>query len=116
MSLQYPDHHYIIGGLKNIDQIDLDDYAEQLAFIELDADFEDMTSPMGNRFKANVVKPNVWDAAIKRASGLVPNEGPGILIFVSYKIEVPFSAGLLTGVKELADHSRKRVIPLVLKL
>ena len=36
--------------------------------------------------------------------------------FVSNEIEVPFSADLLTGVKEIADHSRKRVIPLVSKL
>jgi hypothetical protein len=36
--------------------------------------------------------------------------------FVSDEIEVPFSTDLLTGVKEIADHSRKRVIPLVSKL
>ncbi len=196
MSLQYPDHHFIIAGLKSIAQLDLDDYAERVAFIELDAALEDMTSPMGNRFKANVVKPHVWDAAIKQACALVPDEGPGILIFVSAlnlllfsptygkgildkmkataqgekqhtylfsasttakgeeiaeleavvdnlfmthstkdpfrlymqierikeaafvsdEIEVPFSTDLLTGVKEIADHSRKRVIPLVSKL
>ena len=32
------------------------------------------------------------------------------------QIEVPFSADLLTGVKKIADHSRKQVIPLVSKL
>ena len=36
--------------------------------------------------------------------------------FVSDIIMLPFSADLLTGVKEIADHSRKRVIPLVSKL
>ena len=82
ISLQYPDHHFIIAGLKGIDQLDLDDYAEWVAFIELDAAFEDMTSPMGNRYKANVVKSHVWDAAIKRACAMVPDKGPGILIFV----------------------------------
>jgi hypothetical protein len=36
--------------------------------------------------------------------------------FVSDEIQVPFSASVLTDVKEVADHSRKRVIPLVSKL
>ena len=36
--------------------------------------------------------------------------------FVSEEIRAPFSANVLTDVKEIADHSRKRVIPLVSKL
>ena len=196
MSLQYPDHSFIIAGLKSIAQLDLDDYADKIAFIELDATLEEMTKPVRNRFQANVVKPDVWDAAIQRACSMVPNEGPGILIFSSAlnlllfsptygrgildkmkttaqgekkhtylfsasttakaeeiaeledavdnlimthstkspfrltmqidriegasflpeEIEVPFSAGVLTDVKKIVDHSRKRVIPLVSKL
>jgi KaiC/GvpD/RAD55 family RecA-like ATPase len=196
MSLQYPDHSFIVSGLKKIAHLDLDEYQERVAFIELDAALETMTEPAGNRFKANVVKPEVWDAALARACGMVPDEGPGILIFVSAlnlllfsptygaailetmkatihdkqpytylfaasttakgkeiaeleavvdnlimtrstknpfrlymqiervkdapfrpeEILVPFSANLLTGVKEIADHSRQRVIPQVSKL
>jgi len=196
MSLQYPDHSFIAAGLKSIAQLDLDDYADRTAFIELDATLEGMMDPIENRFKANVVKPQVWDAAIEHACAMVPDEGPGILIFSSAlnlllfsptygrgildkmkttaqgekkhtylfsasttakaeeiaeleavvdnlimtrstkspfrlfmqierikntdflpeEIEVPFSAGVLTGVKQVADHSRKRVIPLVSKL
>lgn len=196
MSLQYPDHSFIASGLKNIAHLDLADYEDKIAFIELDAALEGMSEVVDGRFKANVVKPDVWDAALERACGLVPNEGPGILIFVSAlnlllfsptygaailekmkaitqggspytylfsasttakaeeiaeleavvdnlimthstkkpfqlymqierikdapflteEIQVPFAANLLTGVKEIADHSRKRVIPLVSKL
>ncbi len=196
MSLQYPDHSFIAAGLKNLSQLDLDEYKHKISFIELDATLEDMTPPMDNRFRANVVKPEVWDAALERACSMVPDEGPGILIFisalnlllfsptygegilekmkaiargeskytylfsasttakaeeiaeleavvdnlimthstkspfqlymqierikgvsfVSEEIQVPFSAEVLTGVKEAADHSRKRVIPLVSKL
>ncbi len=196
MSLQYPDHSFIAAGLKNIAQLDLDGYQDRVAFIELDATLEDMTPPTGNRFRANVVKPRVWDAALERACAMVPDEGPGILVFcsalnlllfsptygkdilekmkatsqegkkctylfsasttakaddiaeleavvdhlimtrstkspfqlymqierikgalfVSGEIQVPFSASVLTDVKEIADHSRKRVIPLVSKL
>ncbi|MEN8173424.1 MAG: hypothetical protein ABFS03_11165 [Chloroflexota bacterium] len=196
MSLQYPDHSFIAAGLKNIAQLDLNDYADKIAFIELDASLEGMTDPKENRFRANVVKPEIWDLAIERAIGMVPDEGPGILIFssalnlllfsptygksilekikstavgekaqtyllsasttakaeeiaeleavvenlimthstkqpfrlfmqierikgaafISEEIQVPFSAEALTGVKKVADHSRKRVIPLVSNL
>jgi len=196
MSLQYPDHSFIFAGLKRIAQLDLYNYSDRIAFIELDATLEGMAEPIGNRFKANVVKPQVWDAAIERACAMVPDEGPGVLIFspalnlllfsptygrgildkmkttaqgekahtylfsasttakakeieeleavvdnlimthstkqpfqlymkieringaafISEEIQVPFSADLLTGVKEVADHSRKRVIPLVSQL
>ena len=196
MSLQYPDHSFIVAGLKNIAHLDLDDFQDRVAFIELDATLEDMSPPSGNRFKANVVKPKVWDMAVDLACGMVPGSGPGILIFssalnlllfsptygegilgklkeisqnekkhtylfsasttakaeeiaeletvvdnlimtrstkspfqlymeiermkevpfVSGEIQVPFAPDVLTDVKEIADHSRKRVIPLVSKL
>jgi KaiC/GvpD/RAD55 family RecA-like ATPase len=196
MSLQYPDHSFIAAGLKSIAQMDLDDYQDRVAFVELDATLEDMAPPTGNRFKANVVKPKVWDAALERACTMVPDEGPGVLVFcsalnlllfsptygkdilekmkaasreakrctylfsasttakaeevaeleavvenlimtrstkspfqlfmqierikgapfIAEEIQVPFPARVLRDVKEIADHSRKRVIPLVSKL
>jgi KaiC/GvpD/RAD55 family RecA-like ATPase len=196
MSLQYPDHSFIVTGLKSVVQLDLNDYKNRIAFIELDATLEDLTPAAGNWFKANVVRPQVWDTALERACAMVPDEGPGILIFVSAlnllffsptygeailekilataqgerrliylysvstttkgeavtklerivdhlvmtrstkkpfrlylqimrvtgapfhseEIQVPIAADVLTDVKEIADHSRKRVIPLVSKL
>ena len=196
MSLQYPDPGFIIAGLKNIAHLDLGDYADKVAFIELDAALDGMTEPSGNRFKANVVKPQVWDLALERAAAMVPDEGPGILVFASAinlllfsptygasilkklkdtlqgvnhytylfaasttakaaeieelealadhlimtrsdkqpfrlfmqfervkgasflaeEIQAPFSEHVLTDTKEIADHSRKRVIPLISKL
>jgi KaiC/GvpD/RAD55 family RecA-like ATPase len=196
MSLQYPAHSFIVTSLKRVAQLDLKDYMKRIAFIELDATFEDLTPPEGNWFKANVVKPQVWDTALERACAMVPDEGPGILIFASAlnllffsptyseailekimttvqgekdltylysvrttakaemiarlepvvdhlemtrsskkpfrlylqiervtgapfrseEIQVPLAADVLTDVKEVADHSCKRVIPLVSEL
>ncbi|MBN1668721.1 MAG: hypothetical protein JW862_16625 [Anaerolineales bacterium] len=196
MSLQYPDHSFIAAGLQKIAGLNLDEYSNRIVFIELDATLDGMTESAHNRFKANVVKPQVWRAAIERACAMVPDEGPGILIFVSAvnlllfsptygrslleeiktttqetgqstylfsasttakaeeiaelealvdhlimtrstkkpfrlymqiqrmkavpfeteEIEVPFSGDVLADVKQIADHSRKRVIPLVSKL
>lgn len=83
MSLQYPDHSFIASSLKSVTQLDLDDYQDKIAFIELDASLEDMTPAAGNHFKANVVKPEVWDAALKRACEMVPAQGPGVMVFAS---------------------------------
>ena len=196
MPLQYPDHSFIVEGLQKISQLDLDLYQDRIAFIELDPSIEGLGLADGNKFKANVVKPDVWDAAIEQACQMVPEEGPGILLFasalnlllfsptykkgilekmkgaarggnkwtylfsasttakseeikeleaaannlimtrstkspfrlymqieriggencVSDEIEVPFSADVLMGVKEVADHSRKKVIPQVSEL
>ncbi|MBN2470300.1 MAG: hypothetical protein JXN59_06195 [Anaerolineae bacterium] len=196
MSLQYPDHSFIAAGLKKIAGLDLEAYQDRVVFIELDATLEGMTPPVANRFSANVVKPAVWDAALARACAMVPDEGPGILVFCSAlnlllfsptygadilekmkaaaqeggrcsylfsasttakadeiaelepavdhlimtrstkapfqlymqieritgapfsadEILVPFATDVLTDVKEVADHSRKRVIPLISKL
>jgi len=196
MSLQYPDHSFIKASLSKVAHLDLEDYKDKVVFIELDATIDTMTEPDDNRFRANVVKPEVWDRAIEQASSMLTEDGPGILIFssalnlllfsptygagilekmkaaaqgahtftylfsasttakaeeiaeleavvdnlimtrsakspfrlymqvirskrnahLSDEIEVPFSAELLVDVKEIADHSRKKVIPLVSKL
>jgi len=196
MSLQYPDHTFIKSSLSRVAGLDLDAYQDRVATIELDATITDMTEIGSRRFKANVVKPSVWDAALEQACSLLPNQGPGILIFISAlnlllfsptygedildkmmettrketgytylfsasttakadaiakledavdhlivtrstkspfqlymeikrihqapfsgeEIQVPFSAQDLNDVKEIADHSRKRVIPEVRKL
>ena len=196
MSLQYPDHSFIAAGLKNITQLDLDNYKDKIAFIELDVSLDSMIVLPENRIKANVAKPKVWDTAMEHACSILPDEGPGILIFgtalnlllfsptygkeilekiksmmqrnskftllfststsankeeikklenladnliitrldptahklylqiermknvpfINDEIEVPFSPELILAMKDIADHSRKRIIPLISKL
>lgn len=83
MSLQYPDHSFIVAGLDKVAGLDLNDYQSRIAFIELDATIDGINPAEGKHIKANVVKPEIWDLAIEKACQLVPDEGPGILIFVS---------------------------------
>lgn len=196
MSLQYPNHSFIATSLKNICNLDINQYKEHTAFIELDVSSESMSRIEGNHFKANLVKPDVWDAALEQAIGMVKGDGPGVLVFgsalnlllfsptygneilekvkllfsepqqqtyifststtakaedilklettaenliitwsektthklymkiekmksvtfVNEEIEVPFPTELLHEVKEIADHSRKRVIPQISKI
>jgi len=83
MSLQYPKRDFIFASLKNVADMDLADYADHTIFIELDATIDEMESPQGNGFKANLVKPNIWHDAIEKACAMLPNSDPGILVFGS---------------------------------
>ena len=196
MSLQYPSHEFIIAALKQVAQLDLGEYSDRVVFLELDISQKDVVLADPNHLKANLVIPEIWDAAIDQACSLVPEEGPGILAFgsalnlllfsptygkavlerikntvqndkrrtyiftvsttanreeiaeleavadnliesysarrpfrlfmrvarvkglpfVPDEIEVPFSPELLEDVKDVADHSRLRVIPQIQRL
>ncbi len=84
MSLQYPDHSFIKTSLKIVTQLDIDNYVNKTVFIELDANLESFQNPKkGRHFKANVVKPEIWDQALEQAYEMVPDEGPGILVYGS---------------------------------
>lgn len=83
MSLQYPDHSFIISSLARITQLTLEDYKDKTAFIELDVHLDGMKKQTGRSFRANVVNPQVWDEALYHACEMVPDEGPGILVFGS---------------------------------
>ena len=83
MSLQYPDHRFIKSSLNAITKLNLHDYIKNCVFIELDATIDGMEEIEDRHFKANVVKRDIWDAALVQACKNVPDEGPGILIFAS---------------------------------
>lgn len=83
MSLQYPTHEFIVAGLKSVAQLDLTQYRERIAFIELDVRREGMELTDTNHIRANLVKPEIWDKAIEEACSLVKQDGPGLLIFGS---------------------------------
>jgi len=83
MSLQYPDTSFIYESIKAVAGLNLDVYRDKVVFISLDAGIEGMEEPEANVFKANLVKPEVWDRAIEKACTMVPDEGPGIMVFGS---------------------------------
>lgn len=83
MSLQYPTRDFLLSSLKTVGSMDLNDYAENTAFIELDPAHASMDAPTDRGFKANLVKPDIWESAIEQACGMVPDHGPGILVFGS---------------------------------
>jgi len=83
MSLQYPSRDFIFSSLKTVTGLDLSDYLEKVAFISLDATIDGIDPLHDHAFKANLVKPDIWDAAIEEGCSLVPEAGSGILVFGS---------------------------------
>lgn len=83
MSLQYPDHSFIKSSIETLTHLDLGEYQEQMAFISLDVSLDGVQEAGKNHLKANVVKPEIWNAAIETTLKMVPNEGPGVLLFAS---------------------------------
>ena len=83
MSLQYPSTDFIFSGIAALGRIDLHDYLDHALFIVLDPTIDGVKPVADRKMPANVVKPAVWKAAIEQACSLVPNEGPGILVFGS---------------------------------
>ncbi|HEY84499.1 MAG TPA: hypothetical protein G4N96_05220 [Chloroflexi bacterium] len=115
MSLQYPRRDFIFASLKAVAQLDLADYAEHTAFIELDARIEGMETPVGNGFKANLVKPHIWGKAIEQACAMLPDEGPGVLVFGSalnlLLFSPTYSAETLEEIRRtLAEDKRRTYI------
>lgn len=82
MSLQYPSTDFIFSGVAALGGIDLNDYLDHVRFIVLDPTIDSMKEDK-KEITANVVKPEVWKAAINKACSQVPNEGPGVLVFGS---------------------------------
>ncbi len=83
MSLQYPSTDFIFSGIAALGRINLNDYLDHVLFIVLDPTIDGVNPVVGRKLPANVVKPAGWKAAIEQACSLVPNEGPGILVFGS---------------------------------
>jgi len=83
MSLQYPKRDFIYASMLRVTGLELGKYSKQTAFIALDVDVNDIGEIDDGGFKANLVMPGVWEAAIDKACSMVPEAGPGILVFGS---------------------------------
>jgi KaiC/GvpD/RAD55 family RecA-like ATPase len=83
MSLQYPDPKFVTTSVKNITGLNIEDYAENVIFIQLSTEIPDYELVNKELIYANLVKPNVWEQAVDFATKQLPVKGPGVLIFVS---------------------------------
>src|SRR4030065_477547 len=127
MSLQYPNTKFVTTSIKNVTDLNLNDYADKIIFLQLDVSITDLIDEGNNIIRANLVKPEVWDKALrigKEADNLIISgvEKEPFRLFMkvvrikdfpfdSNEIEVSISSEILNDIKKTADHSRKVVIP-----
>lgn len=83
MSLQYPSTDFVVESMRRVAGVELSNYGDRVAFIELAPELDGVEEPVGRHIKANVVFPDAWDQALNLAYGVVPGEGPGVLLFAS---------------------------------
>ena len=83
ISLQYPSPEFVKTSVKNISGTDMNDYNENFIFIHLDTQIQGYKQKNKQLIKANLLKPEVWEQTIDFAAKQLPNNDPGIMVFVS---------------------------------
>ncbi|MBN1438554.1 MAG: hypothetical protein JW929_04015 [Anaerolineales bacterium] len=83
LSLQYPSVEFLDESLKIITGLDLGEHRRRMVFLSLDVSLEGMLEPEENVIKVNLVKPGILNDALEKAFGMIPGDGPGILVFGS---------------------------------
>lgn len=83
ISLQYPSPEFVTISVKNITGLNLNDYNENVIFIQLNTEIPNYEQVNKQLIKANLVKPEVWEKSIDFAKKQLPVNGQGIMFFVS---------------------------------
>ncbi len=76
MALQYPNSAFVSTSIKYVTGLDIQNYKENIVFIQLDTDIDGYKEENKQLIHANLVKPDVWESALNIASKNLPNEGP----------------------------------------
>ena len=79
--LQYPSPEFTVESMKKIYDIDLNEYKERVLSVNFDPSIS-FTEELGElTYKANLLKPEVWDEVIERAEESFDKSNLGTLLF-----------------------------------
>ena len=81
--LQYPTAEFVKTVMNKLYKINLEDYYEKIVYIQFDLSAEGCEKIGNNSIKANLLKPNIWNEAIKKARGMIEKNASKILVFGS---------------------------------
>jgi KaiC/GvpD/RAD55 family RecA-like ATPase len=81
--LQYPEMELVKTSLKRLHDLDIEAYSDKIAYIRLNPDLETWKKINGDTLEANLLKPDVWDAAINEAERLFASRGLGTMVVAS---------------------------------
>ncbi len=83
LPLQYPTKEFVRDAMMKLYDVDINKYTDKVAYIQFDPTIDYMERLSENTFKANLLKPEVWDESIRTANKIVKDSEPGTMIFGS---------------------------------
>jgi len=81
--LQYPTVEFVRTAMSKIYKINLENYHEKIAYIQFTPSIDGYKKIGNNTIKANLLKPKVWNSAIKIADNMIEKSDLGTLVFGS---------------------------------
>ena len=81
--LQYPSAEFITVAMDKLYNLQLNKYSKRAAFIQFDPHIDNYKRLENNIFKANLLKPEVWNSITKMAESAVEKSDLGLLVFGS---------------------------------
>lgn len=82
--LQYPDSTFLKSSLWQLNNIDVNQFQDQIKFVQFDPEIENIQEPDNESLKVNLLKSEIWDEMLNTIpEKLNTNANENILIFVS---------------------------------
>jgi len=81
--LQYPRMEFLKTAMKKLYHIDLKDYKKKVSYIQFDPHMDSYEEKGDNLFRANLLKPEIWDQAVSAADHIIEKSDLGTLVFAS---------------------------------
>jgi KaiC/GvpD/RAD55 family RecA-like ATPase len=110
--LQYPTGELVKTAMQALYQINLDDYRGKVVFIQFDPITHGCKKTGHDTLKANMVKPEIWDEAIRTAENMLDESRLGTMVFGSALNLLLFSRtykqAILNKLKDVIQNDRSR--------
>jgi KaiC/GvpD/RAD55 family RecA-like ATPase len=81
--LQYPSGEMVKAVMKKLYNIDMKEYSGRIIFVQFDPNTDGYEKTGDDSFRANMLKPEVWDSVIEEAEKVMDNTKLGTMIFGS---------------------------------
>jgi KaiC/GvpD/RAD55 family RecA-like ATPase len=110
--LQYPGGELLITAMKNLYNLDLNEYHNKIVYLQFDINTGGCIKTSTNTLKANLLKPEVWDETINKAEGMFDKTGLGTMVFGSalnlLLFSKTFKDSMLKKLKDSLQHDKSR--------
>jgi archaellum biogenesis ATPase FlaH len=104
--LQYPTPDLMITAMNKLYHIDLNNYSNNVVFIQFDHTIDSFQKVNDQTFLANMLKPDVWNKIVLAAEDILPVSPPGVMVFGS-------ALNLLLFSKQFGDKILKKLYDII---